>query len=63
MERTVKRAIVSYVVYEQNTHRAAVVRCGNSAEALLTSGIPLRRGQTNTVSLTQEREQKDAHDL
>ena len=40
--RTVERTVISHIVYEQNTHSAAIVCGGNSAEALLTSGIPLR---------------------
>jgi hypothetical protein len=40
--RTVERTVIGHVVYEQNPHSAAVVCGGNSAEALLTSGVPLR---------------------
>jgi hypothetical protein len=40
--RTVERTVIGHIVYEQNAHSAAVVCGGNSAEALLTSGVPLR---------------------
>jgi hypothetical protein len=40
--RTVERTVISHIEYKQNTHSAAVVCGGNSAEALLTSGVPLR---------------------
>ena len=40
--RTIERTVVSHIVYEQNAHSAAVICGGNSAEALLTSGVPLR---------------------
>jgi hypothetical protein len=40
--RTVERTVISHIVYEQNTHSASVVCGGDSAEALLTSGVPLR---------------------
>jgi hypothetical protein len=36
----VERTVISHIEYEQNTHSAAVVCGGNSAEALLTSGVP-----------------------
>lgn len=39
--RTVEGAVVGHIVYEQNAHCTAVVSGGDSAEALLTSGVPL----------------------
>jgi hypothetical protein len=47
--RTVERTVVSHIVYEQNTHSAAVVCSGDSAEALLASSVPLRWGRGNAV--------------
>lgn len=41
VERTVERAVVGDVVYQQNTHCTAVVSGGDSAEAFLTGGVPL----------------------
>jgi hypothetical protein len=38
---TVERTVISHIVDQQNTHSAAVVCGGDSAEALLTGGVPL----------------------
>ena len=38
---TVEGAVVSHIVDQQNTHSAAVVCGGDSAETLLTGGVPL----------------------
>jgi hypothetical protein len=57
-ERTVERTVVGHIIYEQDAHRAAVVRRGYSAEALLTGGIPLWWEQTNTLSWIQENRTK-----
>ena len=40
--RTIERTVISHIVHKQNAHSAAVVCGGNSAEALLTGGVPLR---------------------
>lgn len=39
---TVEGAVVSYIIHQQNTHSTAVVCSGDSAEALLTGGVPLK---------------------
>lgn len=41
--RTVERAVVGHIVYQQDTHCTAVVSGGDSAETLLTSGVPLKQ--------------------
>ena len=43
--RTVERAVVGDIVHQQNTHCTAVVSGGDSAEALLTGGVPLERNE------------------
>ena len=45
MRRTVKRAFICDVVYEQDAHRTAVVRSGDGSEPFLARCIPLQRAQ------------------
>lgn len=50
MTLTVERALVGDVVYEEDTHRSAVVRGGNRAEAFLSGCIPLETDEEKLLS-------------